>query len=114
MAYNLELADRIREVLAGQAEVREVGMFGGLAFLVDEKMAVSANRGGGLMVRVDPARVEDLLAKGAQEAQMSRGRRMSKGWLVVDPETVLDDDDLEFWVGVALDYNRTVTGKRRR
>jgi TfoX/Sxy family transcriptional regulator of competence genes len=109
VAYDKELADRIRKSLAGQ-QVREVSMFGGLAFMVNEKMAVSANGSGDLLVRVDPAQVEELEAKGAETAEMGRGRQMSKGWLRVRSDHVQSDKDLDHWVGVALDFNRAATG----
>jgi len=114
MGYDRDLAERIRVALADQKVVREVNMFGGLSFLVNEKMAVSANTSGNLMVRCDPKRVEDLIAEnGAEWAEMN-GRKMSKGWLVVASDDVNSDGDLAFWISVALDFNKKQTGKAGR
>ena len=82
MAYDRELADRIREALAGVTQVREVRMFGGLSFMVNGKIAVTANAGGQLMVRCDPDRIEALLeregatfAPGTTDPPLGRGCR---------------------------------------
>lgn len=109
MAYSKELADRIRDALADEPDVREVSMFGGLSFLVNGKLALTANNRGDMMLRCDPARVDDLTRRGATVAEM-RGRPMSQGWLVAGGEDLRSDQDFAFWLGVALDYNRAVTG----
>ena len=105
MAYSKELADRIREAIADEPAVREVSMFGGLSFMVNGKLALTANNGGDLMLRCDPARVEELTDKGAKVAEM-RGRRMSKGWIIVSSDDLAADEDFAFWLGVALEYNK--------
>lgn len=105
MAYSKQLADRLREALADEPAVREVSMFGGLSFLVNGKLALTANNRGDLMLRCDPARVGELTGKGARIAEM-RGRQMSRGWLVVSSEDIEADEDFTFWLGVALDYNK--------
>jgi len=104
MAYDRDLANRIRAALVDRS-VREVSMFGGLSFMVNEKLAVGANTQGNLLVRVDPDRVDDLVAGTAAEFAEMNGRRMSKGWLVIDSDEVTDDEDLRFWIGVALEHN---------
>lgn len=114
MAYDRELADRIRMALASQSSVREVNMFGGLSFMVNEKLTVGANTHGDLMIRCDPKRVDELIAESAADWAEMNGRQMSKGWLVVASEELASDDDLDFWIGVALEYNETVTGKNGR
>ena len=108
MAYSKELAGRIREAIADQPAVREVGMFGGLSFLVNGKLALTANNHGDMMLRCDPARVQELTGQGAKVAEM-RGRQMSKGWIIVSSDALEDDEAFAFWLGVALDYNRQVT-----
>lgn len=115
MAYDRELADRIRMALAHQSSVREVNMFGGLSFMVNEKMTVNANTSGDLMLRCDPKRVDDLVRETAAEWAEMRGKPMSKGWLVVSSKNVASDEDLDYWISVALDYNKSVTsGKSGR
>src|SRR3954465_6034161 len=83
MAYDQELADRIRELVGDEGDLTEKKMFGGLAFLVGGNMAVAASGQGGLMVRVDPAEGEKLVASTAARPMEMRGRSM-KGWLRLD------------------------------
>ncbi len=107
MAYDPELAERIREALAErQHPVREVNMFGGLTFMVNEKMTATANTSGDLMVRCDPDRAEELLGREGAEWPEMRGRPMSKGWVVVDSAGTESEDDFEFWIEEALAYNK--------
>jgi TfoX/Sxy family transcriptional regulator of competence genes len=97
VAYDLEVAEHLRELLAGEPDVVEKRMFGGLAFLVQGNMACGV-RGDDLMVRVAADTAEALLAEpGARPADMA-GRPM-KGWLLVGPEGHAEDDDLRRWVG---------------
>lgn len=92
--------------------MREVSMFGGRSFMVNEKMAVSALKSGGLLVRVDAARHDDLVGRpGAAQAEMGAGRDMGPGWIEVAAEGIRNDDDLTFWVEVAMDYNRATAKK---
>ena len=93
MAYDEELAERVRELVATESGVTERKMFGGLAFLVDGAMAVCASSRGALMVRVDPAEVDELVESGPAEPMVMRGRPMT-GWVLVTPS----DDDLASWV----------------
>jgi len=108
MAYDRDLADRVREALSGRS-VREVSMFGGLTFMVNEKMTATANTQGDLMVRCDPSRVESLLTRDGAAWPEMRGRRMSKGWIVVEAGRIESDRALRSWIQEALDYNERVT-----
>ncbi len=103
MAYDEDLANRIRELLADGEAVTEKKMFGGLAFLVNGRMAVAAASRGSLMVRVDPADSDDLVASDGVERMVMRGREMD-GWLLVDAANVADGSCLAPWVerGVAV------------
>ncbi len=103
MPYDEQLADRVRTALAGRT-VREVRMFGGLSFMVDESLAVAADSQGRLMVRVDPDRVDELSARPGCSWPEMRGKPMSRGWLVVDGSGTTSDEDLEWWVREALSY----------
>jgi hypothetical protein len=109
MAYDRVLAERVRAALADHPAVREVSMFGGLAFMVNDKLAVHADSHGGLLVRCDPARADDLLGETTAEQAEMNGRTMGKGWLAVRADGVGSDETLSFWVGVALQYNDKVT-----
>lgn len=100
------LADRIRATLVAEPSSREVPMFGGLSFMVNEKMIVSVRRDGDLLVRVDPERGHELVAlAGAGRAEMGAGRAMGPGWIGVAEEAIATDEQLSFWIGVALKYN---------
>jgi TfoX/Sxy family transcriptional regulator of competence genes len=103
VAYDEKLADRIRELMPDDAGVTEQKMFGGLAFLVGGNMAVAASGQGGLMVRVDPAQSDALVAKSKARPMEMRGRPM-KGWLRVDTEDVRTKAQLAKWVKTGVTY----------
>ena len=107
MAYDEELADRLRECVQGEVGVSEKRMFGGVAFLVNGIMAVSASGQGGLLVRVDPSRTSSLAGEPHAQRAVMRGREMD-GWLRIGPDGVRTARDLERWVGIGLDYARTL------
>lgn len=111
MAYDEELAERIRELVSGQPRLTEKKMFGGLAFLVGGNMAIAASGQGGLLVRVDPDRSDKLTASGQAEPMEMRGREMA-GWLRVAPEHVRTTRQLSRWVQIGTDYARSLPAKR--
>src|SRR5664279_1214695 len=102
MAYDEDLANRIRELVASGDGVTERKMFGGLAFLIGGHMAVSASGRGGLLLHVDRAETDQLLAKPHARPFEMRGRVM-EGWVRVDGEGLKTKRQLERWVarGVA-------------
>ena len=101
------LVERLRALLADVPAQREVSMFGGRSFMVNEKMIVSALKHGALLVRVAADRHEALLQHdGPAQAEMGAGRTMGPGWIEVAPEAIAADDRLRFWVDAALEYNR--------
>jgi TfoX/Sxy family transcriptional regulator of competence genes len=110
MAYDEDLASRIREVLGGDADVTEKRMFGGLAFLAHGNMAVAASSKGGLMVRVEPEETDALLAKPGVRPFEMRGRPLD-GWLRVDAEAVETKRELEAWVERGVAYARSLPPK---
>lgn len=111
MAYDEKLADRIRELVAGEAGLTEQKMFGGLAFLIRGNMAVAASGEGGLLVRVDPAESDALVAATNARLMEMRGRRM-RGWLRVDSEDVHSKRELARWVELGTAYARSLPAKR--
>jgi TfoX/Sxy family transcriptional regulator of competence genes len=111
MAYDEELADRIRALLGDEPRLSEQRMFGGLAFLIGGNMAVAASGQGGLMVRVDPAQSEELVAGGVARPMVMRGREMA-GWLRVAADAVQTPDELGRWVRLGADYARSLPPKR--
>lgn len=110
MAYDEELAERIRHQLAGEPGVTERRMFGGLAFLVDGHMTVAAIERGGLMVRTDEASAASLVDGDLVVPMEMRGGPV-RGWLQVSAPAVAADDGLETWVERALAHVRTLPPK---
>ncbi|MDQ3096072.1 MAG: TfoX/Sxy family protein [Actinomycetota bacterium] len=110
MAYDDELANRIREVVQGERGLTEKRMFGGLAFLISGNMAVSASSRGGLMLRVDPAQTESLVSEPQVRRFEMRGREMD-GWLRVDREALKTDDALRRWVSRGVARARSLPPK---
>lgn len=110
MAYDEDLANRIRELVMIEEGIAEKRMFGGLAFLINGNMAVAASGQGGLMVRVDPAETEALLGKPHAKPFEMRGRAM-QGWLRIDPEGVKTKRQLERWVARGVGYARGLPAK---
>jgi len=112
MAYDEELADRIRELTAGRKGVTEKKMFGGLAFLVGGNMAIAASGRGGVMVRCDPDESDALVAKTPARLMEMRGREMA-GWLRVDTEDVATKRQLAKWVEIGTAYAGSLPAKRK-
>ena len=99
-----ELVDRVRTLLAGR-RIREVRMFGTVAVMVDDAMAVAVHEDGDLLVRVDPAQDARLLGSpGASRAEMGTGRSMGAGWIRVEAGALRDDAPLVDWVEAATGY----------
>ncbi len=112
MAYDRDLADRLRETLAGQRGVTEKPMFGGLAFLINGRLAVSAGSQGGLLLRCPPDDTESLTGNHGIDRFVMRGREMD-GWLRVHPSAIDTDADLERWVAVGRAYAESLPLKTR-
>src|ERR1700757_268030 len=109
MAYDEDLANRLRELLADEP-VTEKKMFGGLAFLIGGNMSVSASGQGGLLARVDPADTEACLARPHASRMEMRGRTMD-GWIRVEPEGVKTKRELAWWVKRSVGYARSLPPK---
>ncbi len=110
MAYDEDLANRIRELIAAEDGVSEKKMFGGLAFLIAGNMSVSASGQGGILLRCDPAETEALLRKPHATRFEMRGRAMD-GWLRVGPEGVRTKRQLAPWVARGVAYARSLPPK---
>jgi TfoX/Sxy family transcriptional regulator of competence genes len=111
VAYDEELADRIRELIGSDSDLTEKKMFGGLAFLVRGNMAIAASGQGGVLVRVDPQESDALLATTNARLMEMRGRQM-QGWLRVDSEHVRTKDELAEWVERGTTYARSLPAKQ--
>ena len=110
MAYDEDLANRIRELIAGEPGITEKKMFGGLAFLIGGNMAVAARGQGGILVRVDPGESDELVSSTPAEMMEMRGRQMP-GWLRIDSEDVADDAALSEWVERGAGYSGSLPPK---
>jgi TfoX/Sxy family transcriptional regulator of competence genes len=111
VAYDEDLAERIRELITDRTGLTEKKMFGGLAFLIGGNMAISASGQGGILVRVDPEQSDKLVATTEAEEMVMRGRSMN-GWLRVDSEHVRTKRQLGKWVGLGTSYARSLPPKK--
>jgi TfoX/Sxy family transcriptional regulator of competence genes len=99
-----ELIERIRAAFAGR-DVREIRMFGAVAMMLDNAMAVAVHKNGSLLVRVDPADDAELLERpGACRAEMGADRTMGAGWIRVEPAALVEDESLDCWLEAATRY----------
>src|ERR1700712_2253881 len=105
MAYDEDLADRLRAAIPHPDGVTEKRMFGGLAFLVHGNMAVSASGQGGILLRVDPTATDSFVSEDGVTRFEMRGREMD-GWLRVDPSAAGSDEQLDRWVEIGVAYAR--------
>jgi TfoX/Sxy family transcriptional regulator of competence genes len=110
VAYDEDLADRIGELIAGERDVVEKKMFGGLAFLVAGNMAIAASGQGGVLVRVDPGQADDLIETTPAEVAVMRGRPMT-GWLRVASKDLATKRQLDTWVRLGVGYARSLPAK---
>jgi TfoX/Sxy family transcriptional regulator of competence genes len=110
VAYDTELVERIRELLAPQRGVDEKRMFGGLAFLINGHMAVAASREGGLLVRVPPQETEKLLDRAHVNPMVMAGRE-ARGWLRIDPDGLKTKRQLAGWVARGVNHVHSLPPK---
>ena len=111
MPYDEDLAYRLRELLAGKGPITEKKMFGGLAFLLNGHMSVSASRSGGLLARIDPGDTDAALER-PYVARMEMGGRAMDGWITVAPEGLRGETELAAWVERSVAYVKTLPPKR--
>jgi TfoX/Sxy family transcriptional regulator of competence genes len=111
VAYDAHLADRVRELLVDGSSVTEQKMFGALAFLVAGAIAVAASSQGGLLVRVDPARADRLLATTNARPMQMKGRAV-QGWLHVDGDDLRTEHQLAQWIAIGTATATSAPAKR--
>jgi hypothetical protein len=111
VAYDEDLANRIRELVGDEEGLSEQRMFGGLAFLINGNMSVAASGQGGLMIRVAPLETDALLRKPHAHPFVMRGREM-RGWLRVDDEGIRTKRQLQPWVRRGVGFARSLPPKR--
>jgi TfoX/Sxy family transcriptional regulator of competence genes len=110
VAYDEDLAYRVRELLGGDPGVTERAMFGGLAFLVGGNMAIAVSGQGGILVRAGPAEADRLVTSGRADVAVLGGREM-RGWLRVAPEQLRSKRQLASWVQRGAGYARSLPAK---
>jgi TfoX/Sxy family transcriptional regulator of competence genes len=110
MAYDDELANRVREHVQSEEGLTEKRMFGGLAFLINGNMAVSASGQGGLLLRVDPGQTDALVSEAHAQRAVMRGREMD-GWLRIDTDAIETDDELKRWISRGVTYAKSLPPK---
>ena len=113
VAYDEELAERLREVLEGQPQLTEKRMFGGVGFLVGGNLAISASGQGGVLVRVDPQQSDRLVATSPAEVAIMRGRPM-EGWLRVASEHLRTRRQLARWAGLGVTFAGSLPAKKKQ
>lgn len=111
MAYDEKLADRIRKALAPLPNVKEKKMFGGLAFMVNDKMSITTG-GNRIMYRIDPAMYEEVIKRKGCHTVMMRGREY-KGYVDVDEDSIKSKKDFDYWINLALDYNKKAKSSKK-
>ncbi|MGX7678871.1 TfoX/Sxy family protein [Jatrophihabitans sp. DSM 45814] len=110
MPYDHDLANQLREALQGEQGLTERAMFGGIAFLINGHLAISASSQGGLLLRVDPSQSETLLEQPHAQRFVMRGRQLD-GWLRIDGSGLMTDDDVGRWVSIGVKYARSLPQK---
>jgi TfoX/Sxy family transcriptional regulator of competence genes len=110
MAYDEDLVNRLRELLADEDAVTEKKMFGGFAFLLRGHMSVCASRNGGLLARIDPADTDRFLARPHVALRQMGGRTMA-GWLTVEPAALTTESELAAWVERSVSFVKSLPPK---
>jgi TfoX/Sxy family transcriptional regulator of competence genes len=114
MPIDDKLVDRVRELIAAtESNVEEKRMFGGLCFMVNDKMCVCARRNGGLMVRFDPELSDTIMKKEGCTPMVHSGKIMN-GFVFVDPDLLKTKKQLDYWVGIAVDFNRFAKSSKKK
>jgi TfoX/Sxy family transcriptional regulator of competence genes len=111
MAYDEQLAQRIRSLMGNKKGLSEKKMFGGLSFLINGNMSIAASGQGGLLVRIDPSKTNEVLGSSKARLMEMRGKTMP-GWLRVDAKDVKSDNELKKWVQISVDYASSLPKKQ--
>jgi TfoX/Sxy family transcriptional regulator of competence genes len=113
MAYNEKLADMVRELISqSQKNVEEKAMFGGLCFMVNDKMCVGVEKER-LMIRLDPEKYDEVMEKEGCKPMDFTGKVM-KGFVFVDADVLNTKKKLEYWVNLALEYNKIAKSSKQK
>ncbi|WP_111306973.1 TfoX/Sxy family protein [Confluentibacter sediminis] len=114
MAYNIQLADRVREYLTESTNknIEEKNMFGGLAFMINDKMCINVS-GDNLMCRFNPKTIEEVASKMGYQPMVMKGREY-KGYCYVSPEGFKTKQDFEYWINLCLDFNNEAKSSKKK
>lgn len=112
MAYNEQIANRIREALAHLPNVKEKKMFGGLAFMVNDKMCITVGADT-IMCRIDPAIHESAISRNDCRTVIMGGREY-KGYVDVGDNGIRSKKDFDYWIEQALDYNKIAKASKKK
>src|SRR5689334_6131096 len=112
MSYNEKLTGRIRTSLAGTKNLVEKKMFGGIAFMINDKMCVGVDKDD-LMLRCEPEMTDELLGKKGVRVFNLTGKPM-KGWLLIGPEATTSKEDFDYWIRVALESNKKIASQKKK
>jgi TfoX/Sxy family transcriptional regulator of competence genes len=112
MAYNEQLASRVREALSGTRKLLEKKMFGGIVFMVNDKMCVGVDKED-LMLRCEPERSDELLSRKGTRPFDLTGKPM-KGWLLIGPEGTKSKKDFDWWIQTAIESNKKATASKKK
>ena len=111
MAYNENLANRIRERLIHLSNMEEKHMFGGIAFMVDNKMCVGIIKDE-MMCRIDPELHEESVEKTGCRT-MDFNKRLMKGYVMIDETGMKSQKEFDFWIELALDFNKKAVASKK-
>lgn len=112
MAYDLILADRIREKLSDLSHIQEKEMMGGLVFMYNDKMCIGIIKDE-MMCRIDPGLYETVLEKTGCHTMEFTGRPM-KGYVLVDESGMRSEKDFEYWINICLEYNSRAKASKKK
>lgn len=112
MAYSEKMADRIREALAGQKNIEEKKMFGGLCFMVDDKMCIGVNQDE-IMCRIDPDIYDEAVERNGARPMDFTGRPM-KGYVFVSDDSIKKKSDFDYWITLCLEFNKKAKVSKKR
>lgn len=112
MAYNEKLVNRIRVALSHLPKVEEKKMFGGMAFMVDNKMCITAGADK-IMCRIDPAVHEEAIKREGCRTVKMKGREY-KGYVNISEDAIKTKKDFDYWIGIALEYNKIAKASKKK
>lgn len=112
MAYNEKTEERIRQALAGSKKLVEKKMFGGIAFMINDKMCIGVDKDN-LMIRCTPEMNDELLSKKGVRPFDLTGKPM-KGWLLVSPEGTKSKKEFDWWIQLAIESNKQVSSSKKK